>query len=522
MLLAVAWGTLHSIAVTSRAAFYCSDDHACCLEGTRTKILKYLEEWSNDCGAEQICWLNECAGSGKSTIAQSLAGWLDSERKLGASFFCSRASRNKSDPRAIFPAIAYQLAMSSHPEASAFREALVHVLRARPDFMSLSIKNQLSELVVRPLKASGMACCILLDALDECQDDDPTSVVLSRLAEVITEIKLVKFFVTSRPEVNIRSAFHLPLLQSVTRTVKLDAEGVLVSDIALDIRRFLERKLVDIFVTRGVASIDNQWPTDSKDADLEKLTQRANGLFVFAATTVKFVASTRLGHNPAKRLATLVAGDTVHEGLIGIDALYMQILDALCLSEDDTENLTLLQSILRLLISTREPLNIAKLAKKLGVDDIQVQVTLGSLRSVLKVPEDFDDQVYFYHRSFPEFLTNRSRCRNAHFYIDENSDLLTSLRNQDESKAAVVREMVLRRVAAKQVVDGRGASETLDEIIPWADTTTEDETITHTSKEEVTNKSAEENEVLRQINVFMDMLRQNYSLRARGTKHNFP
>ena len=57
-----------------------------------------------------VFWLNGLAGTGKSTIAQTIAERAFAEGRLGASFFCSGAVEDRSDLQLIFPTLAFQLA----------------------------------------------------------------------------------------------------------------------------------------------------------------------------------------------------------------------------------------------------------------------------------------------------------------------------------------------------------------------------------------------------------------------------
>ncbi|EGO00453.1 hypothetical protein SERLA73DRAFT_26101, partial [Serpula lacrymans var. lacrymans S7.3] len=56
-----------------------------CLEGTREKVLDEIKTWVDD--TIPIHWLNGSAGSGKSTIVQTVAEWCADEERVAASFF---------------------------------------------------------------------------------------------------------------------------------------------------------------------------------------------------------------------------------------------------------------------------------------------------------------------------------------------------------------------------------------------------------------------------------------------------
>jgi cytidylate kinase len=50
-----------------------------------------------------IFWLDGLAGTGKSTIAQTVANHFDKNHELGASFFCSRDDADCSNVSLVFP-----------------------------------------------------------------------------------------------------------------------------------------------------------------------------------------------------------------------------------------------------------------------------------------------------------------------------------------------------------------------------------------------------------------------------------
>ena len=152
------------------------------------EILHTLRRWAFDSDARQVYWMNGHAGSGKSTIAQSFAEWLSAQHKLGASFFCSRESNIRSDYKTIFPTLAYQLAQPSHLASSKYRKALLRALKKNPDIASLTLQNQLEELLVKPVVDSDLTTILVIDALDECRDNNSTSIVLSFLDRKSTRL----------------------------------------------------------------------------------------------------------------------------------------------------------------------------------------------------------------------------------------------------------------------------------------------------------------------------------------------
>ena len=95
-----------------------------CLRGTRKCVLEEIEDWTKDKAAPQVFWLNGLAGTGKSTIAQTVSERIFADGHLGASFFCSGGFEDRSDLHCIFPTLAFQLAQK-YPD---FRSSLIPLL----------------------------------------------------------------------------------------------------------------------------------------------------------------------------------------------------------------------------------------------------------------------------------------------------------------------------------------------------------------------------------------------------------
>jgi hypothetical protein len=191
-----------------------------CLKGASADALQQLDSWLEDVRGQHIFWLNGPAGTGKSATAQMFTEIAFAEGKLGASFFCSRDFEDRSNLQLIFPTLAFQLA-HRYP---LFREQLLEVLKADPGIGRQSLCSQLEKVIVGPFKATRISTLIIIDALDECKDEEPTSSILSMLSRYVDEIPNIKFFITGRPEPQIRSGFHLEALCSITTVLKLHDE----------------------------------------------------------------------------------------------------------------------------------------------------------------------------------------------------------------------------------------------------------------------------------------------------------
>jgi hypothetical protein len=301
---------------TADVGYLCEDGEGC-MRGTRRDILLQLEHWLTDEQAKRLFWLNGLAGMGKSSIAQKFAETSFADGKLGASFFCSRNYVNRSNLRSIFPALAFQLA-HRYPD---FRQELLPVLTANPDVDQESLTSQLEKLLVGPFQAMRTRTLIIIDALDECRDEEPVSALLSALSCYVDKIPLVKFFITGRPEPWICSGFCLDLLRPQTDVLQL--HNVEPDSVNNDIKLFLKARLTDIAKNRSDCDFTEDWPSPQ---DLDVLCKNAAGLFAYASKIVKFVGS--MHHSPNERLTLILSlpQNTSHEGEADIDLPYTQVL----------------------------------------------------------------------------------------------------------------------------------------------------------------------------------------------------
>jgi len=381
-----------------------------CLGGTRVDILQHLEKWLEYEQGQHVFWLNGLAGTGKSTIAQTFAEFTFAEGKLSASFFCSRDFEDRSNLQVIFPTLAFQLAY----QYPLFRKKLLQVLRANPEIEHGSLCSQLEMLIIGPFQAIQTPTLIIIDALDECQDKEPASALLSVLARYVDEIPLVKFFITGRPEPRIRSGFRLELLRPHTEVLRLhDIKPDLVDN---DIKLFLKIGLTEVVKNRSGCNITEDWPSPQ---DIGALCKKAAGLFIYASTIIKFVASQL--HPPNERLALILSlpQDTSHEGRLGVDLLYTQVLEQ-AFHDVDQDFCSHLRSVVGAIVLIFHPLSIETLSDLLGNCGTPSGMcnALRTLHSLLLIPYSTEDPVRIFHKSFPDFLTDPKRCTDNKFFID--------------------------------------------------------------------------------------------------------
>jgi hypothetical protein len=72
-------------------------------------VLNEISEWADGDGEYCIFWLNGMAGTGKSTIARTIADMFYAQKRLAASFFFSRGGGDVCSAAKFFTTVARQL-----------------------------------------------------------------------------------------------------------------------------------------------------------------------------------------------------------------------------------------------------------------------------------------------------------------------------------------------------------------------------------------------------------------------------
>ena len=372
-------------------------------------MLNEIESWTNDPDKSPVFWLNGPAGTGKSTIAQTVAERLFAEGQLGASFFCSRDFEDRSNLHLIFPTLAFQLAQK-YPD---FRSLFVPLLRSDPDVVHESLYSQMQKLIAKPLRETGIPMVIVIDALDECKDNEPSSAILSVLGRFVQVIPEARFFIAGRPESRIETGFRLPLLADSTDVFVL--HDVRPSLIENDIRIFLKHELSELAQRRQLEG----WPTEEY---IDLLCRRAAGLFIYAVATVKFLESDI--HLTEDRLdvilklpeSTAPEGNTQFNSSMTLDSLYTSILQA-AFSKGDPDVYSKVRTAVGTIVMVVNALSPLAIAQLTGLKSKLVVQYLKLIQSLLVMGEDPNQPVKPFHKSFPDFITDPSRCVDTRFQI---------------------------------------------------------------------------------------------------------
>ncbi|KAF2186301.1 hypothetical protein K469DRAFT_664193 [Zopfia rhizophila CBS 207.26] len=386
-----------------------------CLPNTRVNLLQEIYNWADRQDERCIFWLNGLAGTGKSTIARTVARRYFEQGRLGASFFFLRGGGDVSHAGKFVPSIALQLAHN----VPAFYQHICAAIMKRTNITSQSLRDQWYQLVLHPLSKQGgngcqSSCILVVDALDECDDDNNIQIILQLLAETRSlETVQLRVFLTSRPEIPIRYGF---CQISDEQHQDFVLHNISPSIVDHDISIFLEYNLKLI---GQQDCLDVGWPGLKV---VRTLVQSASGLFIWAATACRFI---REGLFADERLRTLLDGGSsaataTPEGhLNGIYITVLQNSVRPSFMEQEKERFySILRDILGSIVALFSPLSVESLSRLLPIATQRVDRMLKDLHAIFDIPADKTQPLRLHHPSFRDFLLDRERCRDPNFWVD--------------------------------------------------------------------------------------------------------
>ncbi|MCJ1467401.1 hypothetical protein MMC07_006025 [Pseudocyphellaria aurata] len=393
------------------------DNEPYCLPDTRVDILSRIMDWSADPGHKSIFWLVGMAGTGKSTIARTIARTLTKQNRLAANFFFSRGRGDLGHASKLLSTIALQLADSSR----ALKKYICEAIAEDDGLVRRNMRDQWTKLIIQPisrLRSDAQPPLILVfvfDALDECESNENIRKFLHLLSGTKELAALqIRVLVTSRPEIPIQLG-----LRAVSEDM---LEDFVLHDIAPpvirhDIEVFLRHELSNI---RAENSLPFNWPSQS---NFELLLERSSGLFIYAATICRFIRDPRWP--PVKRLAIVLQGDNQEQSPEQrLDEMYIQILKSAVFGAEcnKKERIVLgsqFRDIVGPIIVLFDTVSTITLKSLLPTLSETIDITLEPLKSLLDVSNNQNKPIRLLHPSFRDFLIDQKRCRARDFWIDQ-------------------------------------------------------------------------------------------------------
>lgn len=290
-------------------------------------VHKSYTDWTRREGS--LLWLHGIPGSGKtilaSTIIQKLQG-LSGNARL-AYFFCDFSDPSSKDPAVLMRTLTHQLVrrMSDQECTETFTEAFIRIRDGLPPPSHIHALHE--TLLVKAIGTQQVV--IVIDALDECDSREGLLPILCELAKNPT----LHLCVTSRYDRDIATAF------TKFSTISLHDVTSLMGE---DFRRYVSKAMR----TRSNIS---KFPQELRSRGIEKLINEADGIFRWI--------DIQLDRLDACRTAKAF-NDALNSLPKGLDATYERILDGVSQKDD----MTLLQNVLKLLVSAHRPLPLSEIA----------------------------------------------------------------------------------------------------------------------------------------------------------------
>ena len=221
---------------------------------------------------------------------------------------------------------------------------------------------------------------LIVDALDECDNEDHIRIILQLLAEArsLTTVRL-RVFLTSRPEIPIRHGIcHIPQAEHQDFILHNIPPTIVNHDISL----FLEYNLG---IIRQEWTLGADWPGE---VALRQLVLYASGLFIWAATACRFI---REGKRFArKRLDTILKGSSsaITAPEKHLNEIYLTVLKHSISSdysdEEKEEAYDMLKHTLGSIVVLLSPLSTSSLSRLLHLPKEDVDRTFEDLHAILR------------------------------------------------------------------------------------------------------------------------------------------
>ncbi|KAG1879614.1 hypothetical protein C8R48DRAFT_648028 [Suillus tomentosus] len=383
-----------------------------CLPQTRSDLLFSVLSWAmNPSSNQDVLWLHGPAGSGKSTVATTIANITRDLGRLGAFVFFDRRVAARNDPAAVVRTLAFQLG-EFDPRLGA---AISTVIKGTPSIRQSPLRQQFHKLLVQPLSESDLAVwsregpvIIVIDALDECGHVGDREDLLSILA--LESVKLpptLRIVVTSRTELDIQQALEA---QKNICSTPIDINSPANNK---DIHLYLSDRLQNIRSKNKYLSLPQEWPGHDV---IDALAARAHGLFIWAYAACRYVEN---GQYPEDRLADLLRTDVCSNAESALDLMYSTALESAGRWEDPAFSADF-RDILGIVIAAKNPLTASTIDRLNEV--ASVSRTRPSLHTIQHLSCVFrgstNEPIHVIHPSFEDFLTDRTRCKRDEWFID--------------------------------------------------------------------------------------------------------
>ncbi|OLN95224.1 hypothetical protein CCHL11_08144, partial [Colletotrichum chlorophyti] len=346
-----------------------------CEDGTRRGILQTIAKRADENSAETLFWLAGPAGTGKSTIARTVAASFAGENRVVAGYFFKRGEQGRNDPTRLFPTLAKQLAEA----ITAFKRPLKAV---SGNLWTVLIKKQWKRRASNRNFNSflGALCqkCTSPTPVDQCERPDRLLKVIELLDKMGTiSTSCLRVLVTSRSTPTVMTAFKRIRYRS------LNLEEDHRDETQTDVATFLKTRFANI---------------ENKQLDrLIHLSTTPSPLFIYAATLCRFIDDPDEREDPIDQLDLWLQQCDMNAPQLS--QIYLPIIHYVLFGSYNTlerpkplpeTHRTELFDVLGAVVLVATPLSHKAIAGLLNITTHRVILRLRNLHAVLSIPQDTD------------------------------------------------------------------------------------------------------------------------------------
>ena len=391
------------------------DTRKTCLEGTRNGILNEITAWiSNTEDNTRVFWLHGNAGTGKSSIAHTIAYRFKKLGRLGSCYCFNRNEMAEQRDKNIFTTIARDLA----DRDKQMRRELVAAIHPDTSLKNTTdILQQWKELIMKPaLKLSEAMVgpiVIVIDALDESGGADSRQHILRILAGKMDDESRIsklppnfRILLTSRPLPDIYDA-----LNGVIHVRRKSMDSIPSALTQCDILHYVSCELSGL---KGI---------QSKEVSAS-LACASDGLFEWARLACAYIKGDDAGTTAMERFE-LVITHNKDDYVPLLDSMYKLTLETIFPPDQDMRRnrsirLDRFRSVMAQILGTAEPLPLASLNTMrhqfVHLRKTDINTILRPMGALLSGTTDPAATIRPLHASFPEFLMDENRS--GEFFID--------------------------------------------------------------------------------------------------------
>jgi len=363
-----------------------------CMPGTRTAILRKIENEVNKVDGHNVIWIRGFPGVGKSALAASIADRLQEQKRHVVRFRFDRTQSTTITTEALWRVVACDLARR-------YPLLCQQLAQGNAELLSSNIDRLFETLIEKPLSTldhdpHNKLPVFVIDALDECgglrhdsmgqKDYEGLLRTLQRWAQK-DHLKKFKLIITSRVDDRIAQTFPDSISMHINIPSGKDVERG--DSASSDIEVFLELRL-------NMMGMDKAWVKEAH----EYLAPRAAGVFIWATTAVQF-----LQIDPQERFRILKREQERGTAIFGeLYSLYSTVVKTSFGHKLVKEEIKAVTSVIGATIFAKEPLDDTVLTKLHGVNTLKL--VKDGLASVI----DSGPTFHFHHRSFEDFLLSEN------------------------------------------------------------------------------------------------------------------